>query len=143
MNSYLRDKDNKVYPVPSDCSFSISNSWNTTNKRSIDCNKTPQDISILQKRGANPTTYSVSFVIYPNDFTDISICDALSEYESVVGKEVSFIHAANQYVGLLITSGSFSLELDGIIGSVKLSVSFDMRDVSMDIPKLKETAIRE
>ncbi len=117
----------KQYYVPASCGFSQTNSWNTIEKKSTDSTDSVQNISILQKRGRQPNTYSLSFNRIPMIEGD-DIWTLIADYEELVGKEVTLFYSGYPFRGLIITDGNFTIENDLITGASRLSVSYNLKE---------------
>lgn len=119
--------DNKQHYVPASCSFSQTHSWNTVNKRSTDSSNSVQNISILQKYGEQPNTYSLSFNFIPA-VENKDVWQLITEYESLVGKNVDFYYSGYPFRGLVITDGNFTIENDLIHGANRISISYNLKE---------------
>lgn len=143
----LIQHNDKQYYIPSSCSFTQTNAWTTVDKRSLDSNNKMQSISVLQRNGKTPCTYSLSFIIDNKtptyDTSYKSIYDSLYDYESLVGENISFIYSGYIFNDLLITDGTFALQNDSILGMTSISITYNIREATKNIqPKYNTKPVR-
>lgn len=141
ITSYLIDAEDKSHYIPSTCSFTLGQAWETRERRATDSTKTVQNISVMLKRGKQPSTIQISFAL-SSALMDESIFDSLSEYEGLVGSNVEVIYGNSSYGRYIIENGSFSLSTDFAIGVTALNISFNMKKSIIYVPSGKAANVR-
>lgn len=119
--------NNEIYYIPADCSFTRSSAWETVERRSTDSTRTAQAITLLKKYGYQPKTYQLTFNLFAN-LNEQNMFDLLSNYEMLVGKEVQLNYSNYPFGVMVITDGTFSLNVDGIRGIAVINVSYNLRE---------------
>ena len=126
------------YNLPSDCSFSMGNSCDTREKRSVDGTKTSYSIATFKK--AQASTYSLSFVLNNIEYNDLFA--ELYRYENLVGKSVNFTYCNIPFGIVIITDMSVSLQTDTTLGLIGLSFTFNMRENIVITSKTPKVNVR-
>lgn len=126
--------NNRKYIIPADCSFSHSNAWDTTERRSTDNSGSIQNIVYLQKRGRQPHTYQIGFSLV-QAFQEEDLFKSISQFESLIGKQVTFVYSGMIIPDLVISDGSFALDLDSATGLRNLNISLNARESVVITPQ--------
>lgn len=126
MSTYIECKGERI-TIPASCSFSHSNAWNTIEKRSTDASGTVQNIVYMQKKGMQPNTYQISFVLTQSQVAD-EIYDVILRFETLIGQQVNLVYSNYHIQNLVVQDGSFTLDTDSITGLRTLSISMNLKE---------------
>lgn len=121
------DYNGEQFYIPADCGFTRSAAWETVERRATDNTNTAQTVTLLKKYGYQPKTYQLNFVI-GRALTDRSLWDLLADYEMLIGHEVEFTYSGRNFGRMLITDGTFSLDVDGVTGVARMQIAFNLRE---------------
>ena len=129
ITTYMVDqRDGEGYYMPADCAFTTSAAWDTIERRASDSTKTVQNIALLRRRGKQPATYQISFIVRSSFDTQDDIFDMLAQYESIVGHNVRLYYSNFDFGLCIISDGAFALSCDSISGVYALSVSYNLKE---------------
>ena len=137
VNSYIRIAD-KQYNLPSDCSLSSGNSCQTKERKMSDGTNSSYAITSFIKPGAN--TYSLSFVLTSNEYTDL--IRELYDWESLVGKTGKFTYCNIPFGDVIISDISAAFQLDGTLGVTAINISLNLKDNIVITKKAEQVNVR-
>lgn len=138
--TYFQYNGNR-YMIPSDCAFSRSNAWITTERRAQDSSKTAQSIAIMKTSGRQPVTYQLSWRVAAAH-ESIQIMDVLDRYESLIGKQVELFYSGMNCGLVIITDGSIAISPDSISGVVSVNFAFNMKETKIYTPSENRINVR-
>lgn len=109
-------------PIPSDCSFSVGQTIETSTRFAKDYTRTSQTTTRCKRPMAR--TFSLSYTLARPFVTDLF--EALAQTEDAVGKLGTLYYTGLSFGQVIITSATFALEPDIADGISSIGVSLEI-----------------
>lgn len=141
VTSYIVDSKGSAHVLPAHCAFTHSQAWDTKERRATDSTGTIQNITVMTRRGRQPATVQLSFVL-TQAFLNDSIFNALAEYESLVGQNVELIYSNKSFGRCIVENGTFSMSTDYALGVTTLNVALNLKNSIVYTPSGKSGNVK-